>query len=467
MNVRVRGIYATALTELFLRADHDVVQASPPIRRRFDEEFAVADHDVGVSTTDDRLGAGAVGDRGAVEAVADQLGDVARDALVHPDPAPRGAVFDAEVAETLGGGAVVDLGEREGYLPFGAVDDRVEDGDRYRVQVVDPAPPWSDDRPELDVSLRAPAGLATLRDDRDGTVVDGRGDAAARELAGLTDLVDAEVPDGWGVEWGRAAAEAELDALRDGLTAAIEVAGDLEDLPDDVEPTRRLAAPRATTWVRFNRECRFALDDLRRDVAPTMPGHHRVKAGSRAASSAVDFVESVAPDLDGDDPFPFDACVAQYGPEEGDRVAIRHGKPDGRMFDLGRGRVSTLSVDDREVTVRREISGSGTYDALGTPRDRGDVAITRLREGRWWYPTVYKGEDGASKGTYVNVCTPIELFPDAATYVDLHVDVVKYPDGEVEVVDEDELQAAVEAGHLSEALAEQATAVAERMADAL
>jgi Ribonuclease G/E len=467
MNVRVRGIYATALTELFLRADHDVVQASPPIRRRFEASLPVADHDVTLETTADRIGVGAIGDPDAVATAADLLGGVARDALVHPDPAPEGAVFDAPVVDTLDGGAVLDLGDREGYLPYDRTDERVEDGDHLRVQVVEAMPPWVDDRPELAVDLRAPAGMATLRSDLDGTVVDGRRGAQARELAGLTDLVDADVPDGWGVAWSRDAPDAEMDGLRDALAAAAARAETIRGLPDAVEPTRRLAAPLETTWVRFNRECRFALDDVRRGVAPTMPGHHRVKAGSRAASGAVDFVESVCDDLTGDDPMPFDAVVAQYGPEEGDRVAIEHGKPDGRLFTLGRGRVSTLDVEDREITVRREMSSAGTYDALGTPRAAGDVAITRLREGRWWYPTVYRGDEGESKGTYVNVCTPIELFPDAAAYVDLHVDVVKYPDGGVEVVDEDELAAAVEAGHLSEPLAGKASDVAETLADAL
>jgi protein associated with RNAse G/E len=478
MNVRVRGIYATALTEL-LRDDHDVVQASPPIQRRFDDAFPERNHAVALWTTDDRLGVGAAGDPDAVGAAADALGGVARDALVHPDPAPRGAVFDAVVTDTLGGGAVLDLGEREGYLPYDAVEgtstsaredavaDQVEDGDALRVQVTDPAPPWGDDRPELAADLRAPAGLATLREDVDGTVVDGRRGADARELAGLTDLVDADVPDGWGVEWGRGATHVEMTALRGALADAVDRAEALGALDDAVEPTRRLAAPLGTTWVRFNRESRFALDGRRRAVTATMPGHHRVKAGSRSASGAVDFVEAVCDDMDGDDPLPFDAVVGQYGPEEGDRVAIQHGKPDGRTFTLGRGRVSTLSVEDHEVTVRREMSSSGTYDGLGTPRERGDVAITRLREGRWWYPTAYRGEDGTRKGTYVNVCTPIELFPDAATYVDLHVDVMDFPDGGVEIVDADELDAAVAAGHLSEALAEKAMAVAEMLADAL
>ena len=53
MNVRIRGIYTTALTEL-LRGDHNVVQASPPIRERFDGTFEVDVADATVRTTDDR-----------------------------------------------------------------------------------------------------------------------------------------------------------------------------------------------------------------------------------------------------------------------------------------------------------------------------------------------------------------------------------------------------------------------------
>ena len=67
------------------------------------------------------------------------------------------------------------------------------------------------------------------------------------------------------------------------------------------------------------------------------------------------------------------------------------------------------------------------------------------------------------KGTYLNVSTPVEVFPDAVRYVDLHVDVVKHADGRVEVVDEDELQDCVDAGLVSEALAEKALSVAERV----
>jgi Ribonuclease G/E len=156
----------------------------------------------------------------------------------------------------------------------------------------------------------------------------------------------------------------------------------------------------------------------------------------------------------------------QFGPVEGDTVAIGHGKPDGRAFSLGRGEVVEWDTDGT-LSVERTLSGSGTYDALGTAREAGDTALTKFREGRWWYPTVYRSADGDLKGTYVNVCTPVECFPDEVRYVDLHVDVIKHPDGTVERVDDDELDEAVAAGTVSEELAEKARSVASSLENAL
>ncbi|MFC6725203.1 DUF402 domain-containing protein, partial [Halobium palmae] len=125
-----------------------------------------------------------------------------------------------------------------------------------------------------------------------------------------------------------------------------------------------------------------------------------------------------------------------------------------------RGRDGTLAVE-------RSMSPGGRYDGLGVERESGDTALTKFREGRWWYPTVYRDAEGESKGTYVNVCTPVECFPDAVRYVDLHVDVVRHRDGRVERVDGDDLDAAEAAGNLSPELAEKARSVASALERAL
>jgi Ribonuclease G/E len=280
----------------------------------------------------------------------------------------------------------------------------------------------------------------------------------------MTDLLGVDTPEGWGIRWEHAATAADMEALRGALERAVDAARTLDDAVDEpVGDPGRLAAPSATTWVWFGRESRLALDERRREVTTTMPGHHRTKAASEAASAGVDFAEALC-EPTGD--FPFAVVTRQFGPVEGDTVRIDHGKPDGRLVTLGRGEVVDHDPDGN-LAVRREMSGGGTYDALGVSRERGDVALTKFREGRWWYPTVYRSADGELKGTYVNVCTPVECFPDAVRYVDLHVDVVKHADGRVERVDDDELGAAVDAGAVSEELAGKARSVASSLENAL
>ncbi len=476
-SARVRGIYTTGVTRLLSEADYEVVQASEPIRERFDRSFDAAPADVSIETTRDRQGVGISGEPAAVQTVAAELEALAIDTFRWAADAPQGAVFDAEVLEAGGGsGAVVDLGDgRRGFLKYDDVDGYVDEGNRYRVQVREPAPPWDDDRPLVAPALEVQGGLCTLSRDRSGVSAALRGERA-EELVGMTDLLSVEWPDGWGIRWQHAAADADLEAMGTALENAANRARELEDAladaSDDPGGPGVLATPRRTEWCWFGRESRFALDDVRRRVETTMPGHHRTKAADRAASAAVDFAEAVCGSVEGGDTgtgdgeFPFAAVARQFGPTAGDRLEIGHGKPDGRLLSLGRGEVTDWSPDGN-VTLERSMSGGGSYDALGAPKEAGDVAVTKFREGRWWYPTTYKAADGTSKGTYVNVCTPVELFPDCVRYVDLHVDVIRRADGTVEVVDADELEEAVADGLVSEDLGEKAMSVAEAVERAL
>ncbi|SDJ92567.1 Ribonuclease G or E [Halovenus aranensis] len=472
MTVRVRGIYTTALTALL----DDVVQASPPIQRRFDEEFPLEPAAASVTTTDDRQGVCVTGASERVTEIVKQLEELGRDAFVWRAALPRGAVFAGEVVETLGSGALVECdgvadgepdgvpaaGDTQGFLPYSKTSRRIEEGETLRVQVDEPRAPWSGSRPVLETTVRVHGELASLV----------RGKSSGSGQPELAEILPVDPPEGWGTSWADAADDAGLDALGDTLEGLRDRALAFDDSLADAGAVEDVAPgpywPGETTcWVWFGRESRFALDAVRRDAVPTMPGHHRTKAGTNAASAAVDFVEALCDDLgDTEAEFPFGVVTDQFGPQAGDSVRIDHGKPDGRLFDLGTGEVTERDADG-QVTVRREMSPGGTYDALGVERQAGDVAITKFKEGRWWYPTVYRGEDGQTRGTYVNVCTPVEVFPDAVRYVDLHVDVVKHADGTVERVDDDELDAATEVGHISPALAEKARAVADAIAKSL
>ncbi|MFB6132748.1 MAG: DUF402 domain-containing protein [Halanaeroarchaeum sp.] len=464
--IRLRGIYATALTNYLADADRplEVVRASPAIDRRFDREFAAEPADATVEMTADRYGVEVRGERAAVSAVEAALLDLGIDAFSWTDVAAPGAVFGGTVAETTGGGAIVSLdGDREGFLPFDSAEGYVDTGDDVRVQVAESRPPWEQDRPVLATGLRIPGDVVSLVAGVDALVAETPDGTPTHELVRTTELLSTTVPDDWGIVWRRGASDlpvAELDAA---LGTAVDRARSLESALESAEGDGLLGAPVGLSWTWFGRSTRFALDDLRDEVTPTLPGHHRTKAGDERASGAVDFAEHLGVETSS---FPFDAVVAAFGPAEGDRVSIEHGKPDGRTIGLGRGTVTGVDVGKRRVTVERTLSGGGTYDALDVPREAGDVATTRFTEGRWWYPTVYRGGDGDLRGTYVNVSTPVEVFPDEVRYVDLHVDVVKHADGTVETVDEDVLAEAEAAGTVTETLATKARDVANQVAEA-
>jgi hypothetical protein len=462
MGVRIRGIYSTALTEAL---EETVVQPSPPIRERFPANaLEEGPATVEVSSSRDRTGVEVSGEPTAVDRVADTIADLSRDTLSWPAAVPTGAVYRGRVTDTTGGGAVVDLGPAEGYLPFDAAEGYVETGDAIRVQIARSVAPWTEGRPRLRNELRIERPLGRLVRGASGI----RGPADG-EVARLTDLLDASVPEGWGLRWSRGSDEASIETLGGALETMVAEAAALEEAlsREPQNPPATVHAPLATTWIRFGREGRFALDENRRAVTTTMVGHHRIKAGGGDASTAVDFAEALqrsVPAADARDDsarpaFDFEAVTSTFGPSAGDTVHIEHGKPDGRAIDLGEA-----TVTDRDpsggLTIERTLQSRGSYDGLGTDREPGDVATTSIEEGRWWYPTVYRGGSGTSKGTYVNVCTPVECFPDRIAYVDLHVDVVKRPSGAVERVDDDELDAAVEAGEVSEPLAEKARSVA-------
>ncbi|MFB6300442.1 MAG: DUF402 domain-containing protein [Halobacteriales archaeon] len=456
--VRIRGIYATALTE-YLQGTVDPVQASPPIRRRFDADFPIQEYDARITDTADRQGVGVIGEPTVVERLRNRLTDIGIDTLAWTDPTPKGAIFTGEITGTLGSGAVVDLGPREGFLPFDAIEDHVVKGDTVRVQIHEPAPLWGDDRPVVGGDIRVTGGIAGLVRGADGPTAAVPDTERATELVRTTELLSVDVPDGWAVRWQRGAADADIETLETALERMADRAATVDTaLETDEHPT-----PIATVWLWFGRASRFAFDSIRRSVTTTMAGHHRIKAGGQGSSAAVDFVEALCdidPDPNDDEEnFPIDVVLGQFGPAVGDEVRLEHGKPDGRRFSLGRG-VVTDRTDDGRITVEREMSGRGSYDALDVPRESGDIAVTKLKEGRWWYPTVYRDADGGTKGTYVNICTPVELFPRAAVYVDLHIDVIRHADGTVERVDDDELTEAVDAGHISPELAEKARTVA-------
>jgi probable ribonuclease FAU-1 len=145
----------------------------------------------------------------------------------------------------------------------------------------------------------------------------------------------------------------------------------------------------------------------------------------------------------------------------GSPISVIHAKPWKRTITM-RGTVT--GWDGGLLTVERAFSAGGQYDSLNLPKLGGDWGTIEVPQGGRVLRRAYYRQDGTPVGELFNVQTPAQIRPGEVRYVDLEVDVVRYPDGRVIVVDEADLAAAVRAGGVTPETAEEALALAHRLA---
>jgi len=217
--------------------------------------------------------------------------------------------------------------------------------------------------------------------------------------------------------------------------------------------------------VEFPYLAKSQLDELRSCVVPTLLHHHRLRI---IASEHVDLMEEKQ---------------LAYHPEKreavsqdmekrliwdtyrvGKELGIDHVKLDGRLISLSEGEILHVDNEQRKLTLRRaKFKGGFTYDGLNIPKEEGDYAISTVKQGDWFYEHNYFRRGGQLIGTYLNINTLVEFYPDKMRYVDLEIDVVRWPDGKVQIIDEENLRRHMEAGFLSKTLTERAAQTAHEL----
>jgi protein associated with RNAse G/E len=137
-------------------------------------------------------------------------------------------------------------------------------------------------------------------------------------------------------------------------------------------------------------------------------------------------------------------------PETGSVVDVEHVKLSGLVLHLGQATIEEL--DEEQIRYSRTMRSNGFYDGLGVKKEAGDKAISEAKRGEWYITTEYFSKDGEWKGTYINLNTPVEVYPKVIRYVDLEVDVCVRPDDTIKVLDMEKLERALKRGMISETL---------------
>jgi Ribonuclease G/E len=221
--------------------------------------------------------------------------------------------------------------------------------------------------------------------------------------------------------------------------------------------------------VYLPRPAKEELDKLRAQIYPTITLHHTLKAGGRIESLLVDYAEEA---------LKAGACRVEAGAAaeafiakslRGRRIHVDHRRPDGSRLRLGPFTVAGVADSRRGValTLERRFTRPGILDGLNVEKRPGDRATTRISTSEWHIIHEYWSQEGRLLGVYANVNTPPEISLAGIRYLDLYVDVVMRPGEDPRVIDMEELDKAYKEGIVTEILYKRAIDEAEKLAKAL
>ena len=450
VSVRVRGIYSTALTKLFLDRGFRISQPSQRTAERLGIEKTYDEFEVDVYDKKDHQGVILVGT--GVEKVKEVFEEEFIDVLFRKLPYQLYGIYKGLVIKKDERYVYVDIGNAIGTIPV-EEGRNLSEGDEILVQVKK-----HNLLPHLSTTLTIPGDYAVLIPKPVGVqrhvkISRKIRDSSERERLRILGLsIDMGE---WGILWRTAAAYKDWNTLRDEIIRLSKIADRLKEAERHSAP-EQIVEGRNIYEVEFGGGAKRKLDEIRNRVVPTIEGHHQLKAYDVEFSFAVEIAEGILSKIPGqrikvNQGF-WEALLDSKGPKKGWLFFLEHNKPDGQRYKLGPGEILEVTLNPLKIKLKRTLRPGKFYDGLDLPIEFGDYAITEIESGKWWFVHRYYDRNGNLKGEYYNINTPVETYPDRARYIDLEIDIAKWPDGAKAIIDKEKLREHYEDGVISEKL---------------
>jgi len=460
--VRIRGIYATALTKIFLDENFEIVQPSVVIEERFDLPFSLKPYDVDIYDRTDKQGVSILCLPEIKPSIASILHGRLLDAIIRCWKPQVGGIYKGIVRE-------VDKSRGICYVEiepdvFGILkSSNVFVGDELIVQV---------DRERfrgrhalLSTDIKIVGNYAILIPKE--TIKISRKIRDPDKRLFLVKLGQELRPRGWGIIWRTAALSVSEEDLKSEILKLLDRCKLFISRASNVNGPAILMDGLVFLDVEFPSESKKILDTIRSEVTPTVPGHHYLKSFNTELSALVDMAESLLRKGSSREEVlsRLNQLLSINLPQEGDDIVIKHVKLNGKTINIGPARIEHFNQSDGTIVLRRNIVSPGVYDGLNVVKSPGDYAITRAKIGEWFLETRYFSCEGKFKGAYININTPIEIYSNFIRYVDLEVDVcVDYKDN-VSVLDRDKLCEALKMNMVSKSLFERVDEIIKHILD--
>ncbi len=451
MRAKIRGIYTTALTKLLLENGFQIVQPSQTIKTRFGIPDNIEPSDLKIKDRHDLQGVVALGTPEAIKALHAILHSSLEDAIIRKWSVSVDGIYNGAIINENDDAVQVKIREDVvGVLPKHEVQGESQNKNAILVQVLRKR--IGKKTPILTTQLKVVGNYAILAKKSKGGVSLKIKDISKRaELYALGKQLS---PEGWGIIWREPAAHTPKNVLENEVASLCKKAKALTGATYLSDAPALLVEGLYFIDVEFPSLSKAKLDALRATVSPTLEGHHFYKSCGGNVSLALEMAEkllekgrskSEVKEL-------LKMQVHPELPEVGSTVDVEHVKLNGRVLRLGQAIIEV--INSKELRYSRTIRTDGFYDGLDVAKEAGDRAISETKLGEWYIITNYFSKDKLWKGAYININTPVEIYPFEVRYIDLEVDVCIRPDGETKVLDMEKLEKASEKGMVSEALFE-------------
>ena len=450
MKANIRGIYTTALTKLLLDHGFEIVNPSLTIKRRFGLNDNPAPPDLKIKDRYDIQGVRVLGTLEAVNKFYSILQSNFEDVITRKWPVSVDGIYRGNVVDSDEYGVYVDIGNGivgrvlKSEIAYANEKQLTVQVERKRIGAKQPL---------LTTNLKIVGNYAILaQNSKVGVSLKIRDLNKRAELYALGKSI---APNGWGIIWREIAANQPREALEKEIKMlASKVENLKEKMASSTETPQLLVDGLYFMDVEFPHFSKKSMDKLRASATPTLDGHHFYKSCGGKVSSALEMAERLLEEGKAQEDIEksFKEQILYEFPEEGSVVDIEHVKLSGVVFHLGQATIE--AINDNELKYKRVMRSNGFYDGLGVKKEAGDIALSEAKLGEWRITTKYFSSNGELKGTYVNLNTPVEIYPHAIRYVDLEVDVCIQPSGAVQVLDLEKLEKALEKGFISKGLFE-------------
>ncbi|MEM1537871.1 MAG: DUF402 domain-containing protein [Candidatus Nezhaarchaeales archaeon] len=459
--VKIRGIYATALSSLLLRKGFTIVQCSTTMSKRLSIPKTIEVADALIFDDEDAAQLIVRGKPKAVSMLIESLREELPDLIVKDWMTNVYSIHRGVVIDTLPQGVKVSVYGGEGFLP----EKTLQVGDEVTVTLVKPSfegkPPLLTRRIQVvgpHVKLIFGGWVSVSERIKNPSRV--------RQLFNLGCMVK---PNGWGIKWRSTAVSASTEGLMLEVKELMKVANEVMAKANKVKAPSLLLEGEQAVKIYVPLEAKIKLDNIRGQVTPTTPKHHLIKSWGKPFAAAIDLVEKL---LEEDKEAKLNLAMVtnillRKALRVGSRLSIIHMKPDGTVISLTPGVIEEVNYDDETLKVKRKFNEGGVYDGLGIPKEKGDYGLTELSAKAWVVKTTYYSANGKIKGEYYSISTPAEIMPRKAKYMDLGVDVVKTASGRVQVLDVDEPKLWYAKGYISKWLMDKALNEAKRIEEEL